>query len=357
MRTGDLKYLLGFLGVPLIVLVSLHFNGYWVFFAPVVAFIFIPLAEQIIPGSKKNYAPEVENSKSSNSFFDFLLYLNVPIQYGLLVYFLYLVAYVDLTSIELTGKTISMGISCGILGINVAHELGHRTNKYEQGLAKSLLLTSMYMHFFIEHNRGHHKNIGTPIDPASSRLNEPVYVFWFRSIFGSYFSALNLEKLRLVRMEINAWSLKNEMIRFGIFQILFITVIAIIFGPVTLLYFLLAAAIGILLLETVNYIEHYGLQRIEIEPGLYEKVKPTHSWNSEHILGRLMLYELTRHSDHHFKANRKFQVLRYFEESPQLPLGYPASLIVALVPPLWFSIMNPRIKKINSEKSLLQPLF
>jgi alkane 1-monooxygenase len=106
---------------------------------------------------------------------------------------------------------------------------------------------------------------------------------------------------------------------------------------------------GILLLETVNYIEHYGLTRKEIEPGLYEKVKPIHSWNSEHILGRIMLYELTRHSDHHYKANRKYQVLRYFEESPELPLGYPASMVLSLIPPLWFSVMNPQIKKIGHQ--------
>lgn len=350
MRIGDLKYLLGFFGVPYIVMVSLLYPGYWSFFAPVIAFVAIPALEQVLPRKKRNHSEEAETSKLSNRFFDFLLYLNLPIQFGMLFYFLYLVTYGNLNNIELIGKTISMGIACGILGINVAHELGHRTKKFEQAMAKTLLLSSLYMHFFIEHNRGHHKNIGTPIDSASSKMNELVYIFWFRSIFGSYFSALKLEKLRLERLGLKAWSIKNEMLQFGILQILFITAIAIIFSPVTVLYFLAVAAVGILLLETVNYIEHYGLRRREIEPGLYEKVKPTHSWNSEHLLGRLMLYELTRHSDHHFKANRKFQILRYFEESPQLPLGYPASMIVAMVPPLWFSIMNPRIKRINLEE-------
>ena len=353
MKIGDLKYLFGFFGVPYIVMISLVSVGYWSFFAPVIAFVAIPTLEQILPRKKRNHTEEAETSKLSNRFFDFLLYLNLPIQFGMLFYFLYLVTYGNLSDIELIGKTISMGIGCGILGINVAHELGHRTKKYEQAMAKTLLLSSLYMHFFIEHNRGHHKNIGTPIDPASSKLNEPVYIFWFRSIFGSYFSALHLEKLRLERLGSKAWSLKNEMLQFGILQILFIAAIAIIFSPFTVLYFLAAAAVGILLLETVNYIEHYGLRRREIEPGLYEKVKPTHSWNSEHILGRVMLYELTRHSDHHFKANRKFQILRYFEESPQLPLGYPASMVVAMVPPLWFLIMNRRIKRISLEEVIV----
>lgn len=351
MTSSDLKYLWGFLGVPFIVIVSLIFNGYWVFFAPVVAFVGIPTMEQILPRKKTNYNEEIESTKLSNKVFDVLLYLNVPIQYGLLGYFLYLVTYTDLSTMELVGKTISMGIACGILGINVAHELGHRINKYEQNMAKMLLLTSLYMHFFIEHNRGHHKNVSTPVDPASARLNEPLYVFWFRSIFGSYFSAIHLEKLRLERLGSKAFTLKNEMLQFAFFQLLLIGIIGFVFGPVALLYFLGAATIGILLLETVNYIEHYGLRRKEIEPGLYEKVKPVHSWNSEHILGRLMLYELTRHSDHHYKANRKYQVLRYFEESPQLPLGYPASMVVSFIPPLWFSIMNPRIKRLGERSA------
>jgi alkane 1-monooxygenase len=347
MRGSDLKYLFGFIGVPYIVLVSLLFNGYWVFFAPLVAFVGIPALEQILPRKKTNHQADIETSLLSNKFFDVLLYLNVPIQYGLLFYFLYLVTYADLTTMELVGKTISMGIGCGILGINVAHELGHRTLKYEQSMAKALLLTSMYMHFYIEHNRGHHKNVSTPIDPASARLNEPIYFFWFRSITGSYRSALHLEKLRLVRLGHGPFTLKNEMIRFFLIQVLFMVCIGVIFSPLTVVYFLGAATTGILLLETVNYIEHYGLQRKEIEPGLYEKVKPIHSWNSEHILGRVMLYELTRHSDHHYKANRKYQVLRYFEESPQLPLGYPASMVLSFLPPVWFSLMNPRIKKIK----------
>ncbi len=347
MKAGDLKYLWGFFGVPAIVLVSLFSPGYWSFFGPLIAFVAIPTLEQLLPRIKTNHDEEAEPAKSTHAFFNILLYLNLPIQFGLLIYYLYLVTYVDLDMVELIGKTLSMGLACGILGINVAHELGHRTQKAEQAMAKVLLLTSLYMHFYIEHNRGHHKNVSTPIDPASSRLNEPIYFFWARSIFGSYFSAWHLEKLRLERLGLKAWSFKNEMIRFAIIQVLFVAAIGFIFGPFTMICFICAAVVGMLLLETVNYIEHYGLRRKEVEPGLYEKVKPTHSWNSEHILGRLMLYELTRHSDHHFKANRKYQVLRYFEESPQLPLGYPASMVVSLIPPLWFSIMNPRIKKIE----------
>ena len=113
MKIDDLKYLWGFFGVPWIVFVSLYFNGYWTFFAPIVAFVGIPLLEQILPRKKANISEEGESSKLSNRFFDFLLYLNVPIQYGLLIYFLYEVTYIDLSTMELLGKTISMGICCG----------------------------------------------------------------------------------------------------------------------------------------------------------------------------------------------------------------------------------------------------
>jgi alkane 1-monooxygenase len=122
------------------------------------------------------------------------------------------------------------------------------------------------------------------------------------------------------------------------------------FGGLALLFSaILIAVVGFLLLETVNYIEHYGLSRKKIENGRYERVQPWHSWNSNHVLGRLILFELSRHSDHHFKANRKYQVLRHFDESPQLPYGYPMSMLMSFVPPLWFAIMNPRVKALEKQ--------
>lgn len=346
MKREDLKYLMGLL-VPAITFVSLYFNGIWSFACPIEAFIVIPILEQILPKSNRNLKETQEAKKAMNKFFDVLLYLNVPLQFGLLFYFLSIVSFNNLGLVDLIGKTLSMGISCGVLGINVAHELGHRSKPGERVLAKLLLLSSLYMHFIIEHNRGHHKNVSTPKDPASAKLNEPIYIFWIRSIVGSYFSAWSLEKLRLKRLNKNPLSINNEMIRFGLIQLMFIALVLVLFNLKGILFFILAAVIGILLLETVNYIEHYGLRRKEIEPGLFEKVKPYHSWNSDHILGRLMLYELTRHSDHHYKATRKYQILRSFDQSPQLPYGYPASMMLSLLPPLWFALMNGKAKELT----------
>jgi alkane 1-monooxygenase len=205
------------------------------------------------------------------------------------------------------------------------------------------------MHFIIEHNRGHHVNIATKEDPASARYNEMLYSFWIRSVTMTYVSAWRLEAKRLRNEGKRFLSIQNEMIIFQIVQLAYLFLVWYFGGFVLLLSAILIAVVGFLLLETVNYIEHYGLSRKKMENGRYERVQPWHSWNSDHVLGRLILFELSRHSDHHFKANRKYQVLRHFDESPQLPYGYPMSMLMSFVPPLWFAVMNPRIKALNQE--------
>ena len=338
----ELKYSLGII-VPLIVFVSLYFDGWMSYFVVVFAFGFIPTAELFLKGSTYNMPKEEEKKVKNERFFDWVLYLNVPFQFGLLFFFFWKITFFDLAAYEIIGKVFSIGMACGVLGINVAHELGHRHKKSEQNMSKALLLTSLYMHFFIEHNRGHHKNIATIHDPASSRRNESLYSFYFRSVIGGYMSAWHLENTRIRKTGVAVYSLKNEMIQFTIIQVLFLALIVSVFSWLTCVLFIVAAIIGFLMLETVNYIEHYGLQRKEIQDGVFEKTQPWHSWNSNHPLGRILLYELTRHSDHHFHAGRKYQVLRHFEEAPQMPTGYPGMMICAFFPPLWFSIMNKRI--------------
>jgi alkane 1-monooxygenase len=160
------------------------------------------------------------------------------------VLFLFAVQRPDLSNFELAGMILSFGICCGGIGINVAHELGHRTKTSEQNMSKALLLTSLYMHFFIEHNRGHHKNVSTPNDPASSQRNELLYTFWIRSVVGSYLSAWHLEHERLQKQGLSIISLYNEMIRFSIIQLAFLGAIAWAFGVMAMLYFVVSAVIG-----------------------------------------------------------------------------------------------------------------
>jgi len=254
----------------------------------------------------------------------------------------------SLSPVDIAGRIWVMGLLCGIFGINVAHELGHRVNRFEQFLAKSLLLTSLYMHFFTEHNKGHHKRVATPEDPSSARYGEMLYLFYFRTIFFSYLSAWHIANEELRKKDKPVISLHNEMIQCHLIQLALIATIYFIFGWLICLYFIAAAGIGILLLETVNYIEHYGLQRKPSGEGTYERAMPEHSWNSDHIIGRLMLFELSRHSDHHYLASRKYQILRHHDQAPQMPTGYPGMMLLALVPPLWFWLMNKKIRQLES---------
>ncbi len=343
----DWKYLIAYVA-PLAAFVGIYLQGIWSFGSIYVGFGLIPILELITPAPTDNIAPEEESARAQSAFFDFLLYLNVPILYVLIAYYFYTLNTESLALYEIIGMTFSVGLIVGTIGINVAHELGHRVTAYEQNMAKILLLPALYMHFYIEHNRGHHKNVATPEDPASARYGEVIYVFWWRSVKGSYRNAWRLEKERLLKIGQQVWSWSNEMVRFTVFQLAYLVLVGVLFNPLTVVSAIAIAIFGFLLLESVNYIEHYGLQRQKLPTGRYEKVGPQHSWNSDHELGRIFLYELTRHSDHHYKATRKYQVLRHFDESPQLPFGYPTAILTAFVPPLWFSIMNRRVQQLES---------
>jgi alkane 1-monooxygenase len=338
----DAKYLIAYV-LPLTAVAGLMWQGWWCWAAPVLAFALIPLLEQWLPQRTENVAPEGEESRTTRRFFDWLLYLNVPLVFGIVLGYAALVGSESLTWVELAGLTLGVGIIVGANGINVAHELGHRRLHYEQRLSKWLLLPALYQHFFIEHNRGHHKHVATPLDPATARLGEHVYAFWWRSVTGGWRSAWQLEAERLQKAGLPVWSVRNEMLHFTAAQMLWIGGIGFTLGPAAAAGAVMVAFIGFLLLETINYLEHYGLQRQLRSDGRYEPVLPRHSWNSNHELGRIFLYELTRHSDHHYKSTRKYQILRHIDESPQLPLGYPASILMALAPPLWFYVMNPRV--------------
>ena len=338
-----MKFSLAYI-TPIIVLFSLYTENNLAFTAVFVLFVMIPFIELFTKGSTDNLSKIEEELEKENKVYDWMLYGLVPLQYLIMVYFLIQVSDESLPLSYKIGATTAYGMACGILGINAAHELGHRTTKHEQLMSKLLLLTTLYMHFFIEHNRGHHKNVSTDEDPASSRYGETVYAFYIRTILGSYSSAWHIESERLKKKNLAFWSINNEMLVYQLVQLILLILVGLIFGLKTLLFFIVGAFIGILLLETVNYIEHYGLKRKK-KGDTYERTMPIHSWNSNHPLGRLILLELSRHSDHHYMASRKYQILRHFDESPQMPTGYPGMLLLSLVPPLWFKVMHQRIDR------------
>jgi alkane 1-monooxygenase len=335
----SLKYLVAYI-TPLCVGIGFHFGDVFAFLTPFFTFVLVPIFDPFFPNSTQNLSSGEAAKRSSEFMFDLLLYLNVAVVYGSVYLFTQLE---NIPFFELVGHMVSLGILFGACGINVAHELGHRVRKYERFFALLLLLPSHYLHFYVEHNRGHHKNVATPSDPVTARLNESVYTFWFRAIFMSYVHAWQLEARRLSKSKKHWLNLHNQMIQFMVLHMVYLALLFLFLPTTTALILCFAGIIGLLLLETIDYIEHYGLLRKQKPDGRYKRTSPAHSWNSNRLLGRLLLYELTRHSDHHYLANKKYQILDHHDESPELPMGYPASMMLSLIPPLWFKVMNTRI--------------
>ena len=338
-----LKYL-SVLSLPICVWISFHSSGILTFLPALYLFIAIPFFELILKVDKSNLSEQEKVLAANDSFYSILLYLMLPVQFGFLVYFMFHIQEAQSTSV-LIGRISSMGLMCGVLGINIGHELGHRSNRFERFIGELLLLSSLENHFLPYHNRGHHTNVGTKSDPATARRDEWLFVFWFRSQIGSYIQAWKIEITRMKIMKKHVFSLENKMIQYTLLHSLFLGSIYAYFGLTVLIYFLFAALVGILLLETVNYIEHYGLYRQQRENGNYEQVKRKHSWNSNHVIGRAVLFELSRHSDHHFKADRPYQLVETSDDSPVMPTGYPGMMVLAFIPPLFFKVMNHRVNK------------
>ena len=342
---NDAKYLMAF-SVPLSVFISIYFREIFSYTSTLYVFLFIPIVELFLPTHLSAFSEQESKSRLKDKFFDWLLYLNVPIVYLILFYGLFSFANYDLQPYEYFGFALSLGILLATNAVNVAHELGHRKNKFDVFVTRLLLLPCLYMHFTMEHNYGHHKNVATELDPASAKKGQSLYHFWITSVFGQYKNAWQIQMKLLKNKKASFISSENNLLLFLIYQGLYLTTIYTLLGEGALMLAFLVGVISFLFLETINYIEHYGLRRKKVG-NKYEKVQNTHSWNSDHIMGRIILYELTRHSDHHFHASKRYQVLESLEDSPRLPFGYPMSMLLAFVPPLWFAYMHPVLRKME----------
>ena len=330
---------------PFLTIYTMYVGGLSLLVVPLLTFGLVPILELFFSGVSDNFEKNEEKDRVLNPIFDWLLYLLVPIQVFVVATMIYLVSIGHLQGLGILGAIVSVGICCGSFGINVAHELGHRATRHEQWMSQVLLWTTLYMHFFIEHNKGHHAHVATPNDPASSHKNQWVYHFWIRSVVLGWISAWKIENHRLRSHSLPMLRFENQMLRFQIIQLSTLAAILYFAGLSACLAFIASATIGFLLLETVNYVEHYGLSRMKKDNGRYERVQPQHSWNANHPLGRVLLFELTRHSDHHAYPGRKFPILRHFDYSPQLPTGYPGMILLSLFPPLFFLVMNPCLER------------
>ncbi len=274
-------------------------------------------------------------------YYRWVTYGFIPIQYASIAFACWMWAYGDLSTVSNVGLALTIG-TIGGLGINAAHELGHKRESIERWLSKIALAQTFYGHFFIEHNRGHHVRVATPDDPASSRLGESFYRFWPRTVVGSLRSAIEIEGKRLCRTGSSFWTIKNDLINAWLMSVALFVALIIVFGWVVAPYLLLQAVVGFSLLEVVNFLEHYGLARQPKDDGRYERCAPAHSWNNN-VASNVFLYHLQRHSDHHAHPTRRYQALRSFDEAPILPTGYAGMIVLALFPPLWRRVMDKRV--------------
>src|SRR6185312_14464822 len=232
--------------------------------------------------------------------------------------------------------------------------LGHKRDSVERWLSKITLAQTFYGHFFIEHNRGHHVRVATPEDPASSRMGESFWAFLPRSVWGSLRSAWELEAQRLRRLQKSPFNIRNDVLNAWLMSVVLFGVLMAVFGWALIPFLVIQAVFGFSLLETVNYLEHYGLLRQKVdeplarrgsgsERGRYERCTPEHSWNSDHVVTNIFLYHLQRHSDHHANPTRRYQTLRSFDGAPNLPSGYASMIVLAYFPPLWRKVMDPKV--------------
>ncbi len=350
MKSKDVLYIAPFL-IPIMALLGIKLGGIYTWMTPFVLFVVLPIIEQFIRPDSNNYTKNEDVNRSSILFFDILLFLNVPIVWFCVIVYAIQFNQVDFETAETLGLILSLGMVLGSNGINVAHELGHRNYPYAKFAAYLLLIPSNYAHFTLEHNYGHHKNVATPNDPASANKNDNIFSFWLKTIQRSYLNAWKIQSMLLKQKGRPFLSWHNQMLWFSLSSILFNIAMLMFFGLKVWLFLTAAAIISVLLLETINYIEHYGLRRKQINGTVYEAVDVQHSWNSDHVMGRIFLYELTRHSDHHAKSTKKYQVLNHATKSPQLPYGYPASMILALIPPVWFKLIHPVLDQYQSSTS------
>lgn len=307
--------------------------------------VIIPLLDYLVGTDSENPPETALDYLEQDRFYRWATYLYLPAQYVSLVLACWLWTGgggVTLTFLDKVGLMLTIGGIAGV-AINTAHELGHQRANTERWLSKVALAQSGYGHFFVEHNRGHHARVATPEDPASARLGENLYQFFGRSILGSLRSAWNIEARRLRCHGRSPWTLRNDVLNAWLLTAALFASLILLFGIAVLPWLIGQALVGIALLETINYLEHYGLRRAQRLNGSYEKVRPSHSWNSNSVISNVFLFHLQRHSDHHANPQRRYQALLHADEAPQLPAGYAAMVVLAAFPPLWRRVMDPRV--------------
>lgn len=328
--------------VPLLLVAGARLGGAGMWVTPIFVFVVVPLLDPLLGKNRVNPDPAQEQKLAGRKSFALLTWLAVPVELGLLVWGAWLVTHRPLTLAELAGFTLSVGISGGALGITVAHELIHRQDRLERVLGSVLLWSVGYLHWAIEHVRGHHRLVATPLDPATGRLGQSYYRFWPQTVGGTLRSAWRLEARRLRMLGRRVRGPHNRMLRYLAAELALAAGLTAAFGLGALLLYLARSFVAFSLLEVINYVEHYGLERQPLGKGRWAPFTARHAWNASERLTNWFLFNLQRHPDHHLRPQRRYQLLHQLEQSPQLPTGYAGMVLLALVPPLWRKVMDPR---------------
>lgn len=329
---------------PFIGLALHHYTGVeaWLFLPLLLNYVMAPLADILLGADPNNPPEEVVRQLDQDRYYRYLTYAVVPMHFVALLGVAAYAGTQDLSTGSILGLAVIAGLTSG-LAINSAHELGHKNTRIEKLLAKLALAVPGYGHFTIEHNRGHHRDVSTPDDPASARLGESYYRFVSRELPGTVRRAWHMEAERLRNRGKSPWHYDNQILQSHAVAVLIIVALIHAFGWIMLPFMLIHNLVAWLQLSSANYIEHYGLLRLRDENGRLERCAPQHSWNCNRLFSNLALFHLERHSDHHAYPLRRYQSLRHYEDVPQLPTGYFGCYVLAYIPPLWFAIMDRRV--------------
>ena len=325
---------------PALMLATQDARALWI---PVVFFYGVaPLLDWLLGEDQSNQPESAVPALDADPYYRWITYLLVPVLWAGFIFSAWFVGTHDLPLHAMVAMVLITG-SVGGFCINLGHELGHKNTPLERWLAKLVLAPTAYGHFYTEHNRGHHRDVATPNDPASSRMGESIYAFVLREMPGAFRRAWTLEADRLTREGKSAWSLDNDILQPAVITLALWAALVLWLGTPILPFLVVASFWANFQLTSANYIEHYGLLRQERAPGKYEICQPHHSWNSNHIFSNWALFHLQRHSDHHAHPLRRYQSLRHIDNLPSLPSGYFGMFTVAYIPPLWRYVMDERL--------------
>ena len=334
-----------YLVTPLILIASsslgLIINPSWSVSPFIWVFILVPIIDLMLP-----YLSKQDADLSENALHNFSILIILPCILFLIVFGLIVVSNSSISILVAAALGAAVGMSGGSIGITTAHELIHRQNKYMRGIGVFLLVLCCYGHFRIEHVYGHHKHVATKEDPATARRGENFYFYFMRCVINSVISSWNIEKNILDKKNIHTLSLQNRMLHYFVLEIIFLFIAFFIAGINGLVFVIFHSFVSITLLELVNYIQHYGLER-KMENGKYERLTHHHSWNSRHISANWSTFNLGLHAEHHQSASKPYPLLSQEEKVIEMPANYSIMLVMALIPPLWFFIMDRKLASLN----------